>query len=253
VDKALSGLRALVTGAGRGIGRAVAERLAAGGAAVMCADLLADQARETAGRIRAAGGQAQAVAADVSQQADIDRMVAATVEALGGLDVLVNNAGVSTAGFIESVKDEDLERVFAVNLAGVLKVTRAAAPHLKKSPSGRIINLSSVEGIRGSGLVPVYSATKAGVLGLTRSNAIEFARSGVTVNAVCPGPIDTEMLAPLLAAPGFKDKCIKGIPLKRLGKPEDVAAAVAFFASPEAGFITGNALVVDGGMTVKAL
>ena len=253
MDKALSGLRALVTGAGRGIGRAIAERLAAGGAAVMCADVMAEQARETAERVRAAGGQAQSVAADVSRQADIDRMISETVAALGGLDVLVNNAGVSAAGFIEMVKDEDIERVFAVNLAGVLKVTRAAAPHLKQNARGRIINVSSVEGIRGSGLVPVYSASKAGVLGLTRSNAIEFARYGVTVNAVCPGPIDTDMLAPLLAAPGFKEKCLKGIPLKRLGRPEDVAAAVAFFASPEAGFITGNALVIDGGMTVKAL
>lgn len=249
----LKGARALVTGAGRGIGRAIAKRLAAGGARVAVADLFQDELDKTAGLIREAGGEAFTIIADVSKQEDVDRMVADTVKAFGGLDVLVNNAGVSTAGFIESVKDSEVERVLAVNLVGALRVTRAAAPHLKKSGRGRIINMSSVEGIRGSGLVPVYSSSKAGLLGLTRSNAIELARCNVTVNAVCPGPIDTDMLAPLTADARFREKVSKGVPLKRLGKPEDVAAAVAFFASEEAGFITGNALVVDGGMTVKAL
>ncbi|HUT52603.1 MAG TPA: SDR family NAD(P)-dependent oxidoreductase [bacterium] len=249
----LQGVRALVTGAGRGIGRAIAMRLAAGGARVAVADLFKDELERTAGLVREAGGEALTIIADVTKQDDVERMVAEAVKAFGGLDVLVNNAGVSTAGFIESVRDEDVERVLSVNLVGALRVTRAAAPHLKKSGRGRIINMSSVEGIRGSGLVPVYSSSKAGLLGLTRSNAIELARFNVTVNAVCPGPIDTDMLAPLMADPRFREKVSKGVPLKRLGKPEDVAAAVAFFASEEAGFITGNALVVDGGMTVKAL
>ena len=253
MEKSLEGVRALVTGAGAGIGRAIAARLAAAGARVAAADVRGDKARETAEQVRPAGGEVFAITADVSRQADVDRMVAETVAKLGGLDVLVNNAGVSAAGFIESVKDEDIERVLSVNLVGALRVTRAAAPHLKKSGRGRIINVSSVEGIRGSGLTPVYSSSKAGLLGLTRSNAIEFARAGVTVNAVCPGPIDTDMLAPLLAAPGFREKCMKGVPLKRLGRPEDVAGAVAFFAAAEASFITGNVLVIDGGMTVKAL
>ena len=173
--------------------------------------------------------------------------------ALGGLDVLVNNAGVSTAGFIESVPDSEIGRIFAVNLIGVLRVTRAAAPHLKKSGRGRIVNLSSVEGIRGSGLLPVYSASKAGVIGLTRSNAIELARFGVTVNALCPGPVKTEMLQGLLNDPKFLDKCVKGVPMRRLGEPEDIAGAAAFLASSESSFITGNTIVIDGGMTVKAL
>ena len=253
MENTLQGLGALVTGAGRGIGRAIAVRLAQGGCKVAAADLFEDELARTAGLIRECGGEVNTIIADVTKQEDVDRMVAEAVQALGGLDVLVNNAGVSAAGFIESVKDADVERVLGVNLIGALRVTRAAAPHLKKSGRGRIINVSSVEGIRGSGLVPVYSSSKAGLLGLTRSNAIELARFGVTVNAVCPGPIQTDMLAPLLAAEGFREKCIKGVPLKRLGKPEDVAGAVAFFASPEASFITGNILVIDGGMTVKAL
>ncbi len=249
----LEGVRALVTGAGRGIGRAIAFRLSDKGCKVAVSDLLADNANETAEGIADKGGQAVAISADVSKQADVERMVKEAASCLSGLDVLVNNAGVSTAGFIESVTDDDIERVLSVNLVGVLRVTRAAAPLLKASGRGRIINVSSVEGIRGSGLVPVYSSTKAGVLGLTRSNAIELARFGVTVNAVCPGPIQTHMLAPMLADEKFKEKCIRGVPMRRLGVPEDVAGAVCFFASLESSFITGQHLVIDGGMTVKAL
>jgi len=247
----LEGLRALVTGAAGGIGRAIARRLAAGGCRVAVADLKEAEIKETAALIKASGGEALAIIANVAAEAD--RLVKDTVAGLGGLDVLVNNAGVSTAGFIETIQDAEIQRVFEVNLLAALRLTRAAAPHLKKSGRGRIINVSSVEGIRGSGLLPVYSATKAGLIGLTRSNAVELARFGVTANAVCPGPIQTDMLAPLLADPKFKDKAIKGIPMRRLGTPDDVAGAVAFFASAEASFITGNVLVIDGGMTVKAL
>ena len=253
MSETLSGLRALVTGAGRGIGRAIALRLAEGGCRVAVADIQEEPLAETAALIRALGREAYAIRADVTVPADVERMVQETVKAFGGLDVLVNNAGVSYAAFLENVTDAEIERVFNVNLKGVLRLTRAAAPHLKKSGRGRIINLSSVEGIRGSGLLPVYSATKAGVLGLTRANAIELARFGVTVNAVCPGPIQTEMLKPLLSDEKYREKMLKGVPMRRLGVPEDVAGAVAFFASAEASFITGNVLVIDGGMTVKAL
>jgi 3-oxoacyl-[acyl-carrier protein] reductase len=180
-------------------------------------------------------------------------MVREAVEAFGGLDVLVNNAAVSSAAFIESVTDDEMHRILGVNLMGVIRVTRAAVPHLKQSGRGRIINISSVEGIRGSGLLPLYSSSKAGVIGVTRANAVELARFAVTVNAICPGPIQTDMLAPMLAEDHFKQKMLKGIPMRRLGVPEDVAGAVAFFASEESSFITGNVLVVDGGMTVKAL
>jgi len=249
----LKGVRALVTGAGSGIGRAIALRLAADAAKVAVADVKADRVQETAELIKKAGGETLALTANVSSQADVDRMVNDTAVAFGGLDVLVNNAGVSSASFIETCQDSEIDRVMSVNLVGVMKMTRAAAPHLKKSGRGRIINLSSVEGIRGSGLLPVYSASKAGVIGLTRANAIEFARFKCTVNAICPGPIQTEMLAPLIADEAARQKMIKGVPMRRLGVPEDVAGAVAFLASEEASFITANTIVIDGGMTAKAL
>ena len=249
----LEGVRTLVTGAGSGIGRAIARRLAAGGCRVAAADVQDDRASEVARTIRDEGGDALAIRADVAKQEDVDRMTLETVSAFGGLDVIVNNAGVGYAAFIESVQDPEIERVFGVNLVGVIRVTRAATPHLKESGRGRIVNVASVEGIRGSGLLPVYSATKAGVIGVTRANAVELARFRVTVNAVCPGPIQTEMLSPLLADEGYHKKLIKGVPMRRLGVPEDVAGAVSFFASEESSFITGNVLVIDGGMTVKAL
>ena len=249
----LKEVRALVTGAGSGIGRAIARRLAAGGCRVAAADIQEDRVSEVARMIRDEGGDALAITADVAKQEDVDRMTAETVSAFGGLDVVVNNAGVGSMGFIESVQDPEIERVFGVNLVGVIRVTRAATPHLKESGRGRIVNVASVEGIRGSGLLPVYSATKAGVIGMTRANAVELARFRVTVNAVCPGPIQTEMLSPLLADERYHEKLIKGVPMRRLGVPEDVAGAVAFFASEESSFITGNVLVIDGGMTVKAL
>ncbi len=249
----LKGVRALVTGAGSGIGKAIARRLAAGGCRVAATDVQEERVSEVARMIRDEGGDALAIAADVAKQEDVDRMTAETVSAFGGLDVVVNNAGVGSAAFIESVQDSEIERVFGVNLVGVIRVTRAATPYLKESGRGRIVNVASVEGIRGSGLLPVYSATKAGVIGVTRANAVELARFGVTVNAVCPGPIQTEMLSPLLADERYHEKLIKGVPMRRLGVPEDVAGAVAFFASEESSFITGNVLVIDGGMTVKAL
>ncbi len=249
----LKGVRALVTGAGSGIGKAIARRLAAGGCRVAATDIQEERVSEVARMIRDEGGDALAIRADVAKQEDVDRMTAETVSAFGGLDVVVNNAGVGSSAFIESVQDPEIERVFGVNLVGVIRVTRAATPHLKKSGRGRIVNVASVEGIRGSGLLPVYSATKAGVIGMTRANAVELARFGVTVNAVCPGPIQTEMLSPLLADERYHEKLIKGVPMRRLGVPEDVAGAVAFFASEESSFITGNVLVIDGGMTVKAL
>jgi 3-oxoacyl-[acyl-carrier protein] reductase len=249
----LEGVRALVTGAGNGIGRSIAMRLAAGGCKVAATDVQEERVAEVASQIRETGGDALAIRADVAKQADVDRMTAETLSAFGGLDVVVNNAGVGSAAFIEAVQDQEIERVFGVNLVGVIRVTRAATPHLKESGRGRIVNVASVEGIRGSGLLPVYSATKAGVIGMTRANAVELARFRVTVNAVCPGPIQTDMLSPLLADEKYHAKLIKGVPMRRLGVPEDVAGAVAFFASEESSFITGNVLVIDGGMTVKAL
>ncbi|MDD5711383.1 MAG: SDR family NAD(P)-dependent oxidoreductase [Smithellaceae bacterium] len=248
-----SSIAALVTGAGGGIGRAIAVRLAKAGYNVAVADVKEGGIRQTADLIKAAGREALAITADMSRTEDVEAMVVKTVAVFGRLDILVNNAGVSSAGFIEQVTDDELIRVYGVNLFGVLRATRAAAPYLRKSGRGRVINISSVEGIRGSGLLPVYSSTKAAVIGLTRANAIELARYGVTVNAICPGPIQTDMLAPLIADEPSRLKFIKGVPMHRLGVPEDIAGAVAFLASEESSFITGNAIVIDGGMTIKSL
>jgi 3-oxoacyl-[acyl-carrier protein] reductase len=244
---------ALVTGAAAGIGRAAALRLAADGCSVAATDIQPDRLRETASMITDAGGRCLAVVADMSQSGDIDRMVDEAASFLGGIDILVNNAGVGSIGFMEQITDDEIARVFGVNLFGVMRVIRAAVPYLKKSGRGRIINIASVEGIRGSGLLATYSSTKAGVIGLTKANAIELGRFGVTANAICPGPIQTEMLAPLIADPKTREKFIKGIAMRRLGVPEDVAHAISFLASEEASFITGQVLVVDGGMTVKSL
>ncbi len=247
----LEGVRVLVTGAGDGIGRAIALRFAKDRSRVGVADIRGDRAVQTAALISETGGEARAITADVTIQADVDRMVDEVVDAFGGLDVLVNNAGVTSGGFIESVSDEEIERVLNVNLIGVIRVTRAAVPYLKDGKRGRIINISSVEGLRGSGLLPLYGSSKAGVIGLTHANAVELARNGITVNAICPGPIQTELLAPLIAHEESRKKLLKAVPMRRLGLPEDVAGAVAFFASEEASFITGNELVIDGGLTIK--
>lgn len=249
----LKGVRALVTGAGSGIGRAIGLRLSRGGCRVAVSDVKPERVEETAELIRKAGGEALKIVADVSARLEADRMVAETVKAFGGLDVLVNNAGVSSAGFLEVALDSEIDRVLAVNLKALMYVTRAAASHLKKSGRGRIINLSSVEGIRGSGLLPIYGASKAGVIGLTRSNAVELARFGVTANAICPGIINTDLMAAAISDQKWVEKSVKGIPMRRLGEPKDIAGAVAFLASAEASYITGNVIVIDGGQTVKAL
>ncbi len=253
MNKEINNAAALITGAATGIGKAIAVRLSAEGCRVAVADVHEEGVRTTVDEIARQNGHAAGIVADITHQEDIDRMIQETLQAFGSIDILVNNAGVATAGFIDTVHDSEIERVFAVNLVGAIKVTRAAVPHIKKSNRGRIINISSVEGIRGSGLLPVYSSTKAGLIGLTRANAVELAPMGITVNAICPGPIQTEMLAPLIADENFKQKMIRGIPMRRLGVPEDVAAAVSFLASTGASFITGNVIVVDGGMTVKSL
>lgn len=244
---------ALITGAGMGIGRAIALRFAQEGYRVAVADIRAGEAEKTAAQIRRAGSEALAITADVASRQDVDRMTEEAAHFLGGIDILVNNAGVGSLGFLEQVTDEEMDRVFDVNLVGVIRATRAAVPHLKKSRRGRIINISSVEGLRGSAILPTYCVTKAGLLGLTRAAALELGRFGITVNALCPGPILTDMFAPLVAAEKDRERFIRAVAVRRLGVPEDVAHAAAFLASEGASFITGTTLVVDGGMTAKSM
>ena len=247
----LEGVNALITGAASGIGKAIALRFAKDGASVFISDINATRLEETVNQIKAAGGNASGALADVSKEDDVRNLAMLAAESMGGIDVLVNNAGTGTIGYMEQVTDIEIERVFGVNLTGVMRMTRACVPYLKKSGRGRIINMSSVEGIRGSGFLPVYCVTKSGVIGLTMANAIELARFSVTVNAICPGPIETDMLAPMISTDELRNKMVKAVPLKRLGKPEDIAGAALFLASEDAAFITGHSLVVDGGMTIR--
>jgi meso-butanediol dehydrogenase/(S,S)-butanediol dehydrogenase/diacetyl reductase len=243
--KRLEGRKALVTGGAGGIGRAVALRLAQEGAHVAVGDVDVAGAQETA---RQCGGAA--FRADVASEEDVRALVTETIRTLAGLDIVVNNAGVAAISSVEHLTDPDMRRILAVNLEGVIRVTRAAVPHLKASRFGRVINLGSVEALRGSALMAAYAASKGGVLAVTRANAVELGRHGITVNAICPGPIMTSMLQPLIAVDAMKTRIIEHTVLKRLGRPEEIAAAAAFLASDDAAYITGHELVVDGGLTV---
>jgi 3-oxoacyl-[acyl-carrier protein] reductase len=244
----LSGKVALVTGASRGIGAAIASRLASCGAAVAVnyagSEAAADQ---VVAAIEAAGGRAIALQADVSQPDACAGLVAVTIAELGGLDIVVNNAGITRDGLIVRMSDEDWSAVIGTNLTGVFNVTRAATRHLMKQRGGAIINVTSVVGLVGNAGQANYSAAKAGVIGLTKSVARELASRGVRVNAVAPGFIATDMTAEL--AENVRESVLREIALGRFGGAEDVANAVAFLASDESGYITGQTLAIDGGMT----
>ncbi len=239
---------ALVTGASQGIGRAVAEALAKAGATVAInyyPDQV-DKARAVADEIKALGRECMTVGADVSKRDDVEAMVAQVVEKFGRLDILVNNAGITRDQILIKMKDEDWYDVLNTNLTGVFYCCRAALRAMLKERWGRIINIASVVGITGNVGQANYAASKAGVIGLTKSLAKEVARRGITVNAIAPGYIETEMTEKLPER--AKEELLKLVPLGRPGKPEDVAAAVVFLASEDADYITGQVLRVDGGM-----
>jgi 3-oxoacyl-[acyl-carrier protein] reductase len=244
----LAGQIALVTGASRGIGRAIAEALAASGAKVVVNYASsADAAAEVVEGIEAAGGQAWAQQADVANEMEVEAMVKEVLEREGRVDVLVNNAGITRDGLLMRMKTADWQSVIDLNLTGVFLCTRAVSRTMLKARSGRIINITSVVGLMGNPGQANYSAAKAGVIGLTRSTAAEFASRGITVNAVAPGFIATDMTSDLNAEP-----ILAAIPLGRLGQPEEVAGAVRFLAAdPAAAYITGQVLAVDGGMVMR--
>ena len=245
----LDGKCALVTGASRGIGKAVALSLAAAGARValnFAGNVAAAEAVKA--EIEAAGGVAVLVQADVSDESAAQDMVKTAADALGGLDILVNNAGITRDGLLLRMKEEDWDAVLSTNLKGIFHCTKAAAKLMMKKRSGRIVNMASVVGLTGNAGQTNYAAAKAGVVGFSKAAAKELASRGITVNVVAPGFIETDMTAALSDA--AKEGALAGIPLGRMGKPEDVADAVLFLVSDRASYITGQVLKVDGGMVM---
>ena len=244
----MRGKVALVTGAGSGIGRATALRLAAEGARVACVDLVFERARDTARAIEAAGGEALALQADVTDETACASMVADTLARWQTLTTLVNSAGVRGEGRDAAPPPPEWGRVLATNLTGTYLASRAALPALSATGAGAITNLASIYGLVGGSLSPAYAASKGGVVILTRQMALQYAPA-VRVNCVCPGVIETPMTTPLLEEPAWREAILGRHPLKRFGRPEDVAAAILYLSSDEAAFVTGVALPVDGGYT----
>jgi len=242
----LTGKVALVTGSGRGIGQAIALRLAEAGAAVVINDVVEAPANETVEKIKAMNRQSIAVLADVSSSADVSRMVETVKNTYSKIDILVNNAGITRDQLLIRMTDEDWDRVLNIDLRSVFVCTRAVIRDMIKQRWGRIINISSIVGIAGNAGQANYASAKAGIIGFTRTMAKEVGSRNVTVNAVAPGFIDTEMTQKL--DDKQKAELKAHIPVGYLGSPRDVSEAVAFFASEEARYITGQVLSVDGGM-----
>lgn len=237
---------AIVTGASRGIGRCIAETLAAQGAKIVAVSRKAEDTVTLVDSINQQGGKALSVAADISCVDDVNRVVALAQETFGQIDILVNNAGVTKDALLARMKDDDWDVVIDINLKGAFLCSRAVAKVMSKQRYGRIINITSVVGQMGNIGQANYCASKGGLMGLTRSNARELARRNVTVNAVAPGFIETDMTSELPET--VRTEMLAQIPLGRFGAAQDVAAAVAFLASEQAGYITGQELSVNGGM-----
>ena len=250
---------ALVSGAGSGIGRATALGFAARGAKVVVADIDKGKAETVAGEISRAGGTALAITADAGAPAGIDAMIGGAVAAFGGLDILHNNAfgqpplpaGQSRLAFTADIDEKVWTHTIELGLTGVFRATKRAIPELLKRGGGAIVNTASISGLFADFAIGAYNAAKAGVINLTRVTAIEYASRGIRVNCVCPGAIDTPLLQPSLAIPGFAETTTAMIPMRRLGKPEEMANVVMFLASDLASYVTGAAVVADGGLTAQ--
>lgn len=248
INYGLEGKVALVTGAGGGIGRAAAEAFARSGASVMVSDVNEAGGAETVAMIEAAGGKAAFVRCDVSKADEVKAMVAATVEKFGGLDCAFNNAGINRITD-DQYDDAIWERDIAINLSGVMRCMREEAAVMLERGGGAIVNTASINGLVGNGGQPAYTAAKHGVVGLARHGALRWAKAGIRVNAVCPGVIETPMTAPLVQNPEMKALIDGMTPMGRMGQASEIAEAVVWLCSPAASFVTGHAMVVDGGAT----
>jgi NAD(P)-dependent dehydrogenase (short-subunit alcohol dehydrogenase family) len=248
----LEGKRAIVTGGGAGIGRAIAQRLADEGARVLVADLDADAADTVAAEL---GGDARGRRVDVTSEDDVAALVAAAVEAWGGLDVMVNNAGVGVAGPVTETSGEDWARIMAVNLTGTFHGMKAAIPAMRESGGGSVVNIASVAAVVGVKDRAAYSASKGGIYALTRAAALDHIEEGVRVNCVCPGTVDTPWIGRITA--GYEDPADARAQMQarqphgRFVAPEEIAAMVAYLAADEAGSVIGAAMIVDGGLTAR--
>jgi 3-oxoacyl-[acyl-carrier protein] reductase len=239
---------AVVTGAGRGIGRAIALKFAAEGADVVCVSRTAENSEKVAGEVRALGRKAWAHAVDVADSASVNAATEKILAEAGRVDILVNNAGVTRDGLLMRMSDADWDTVLDTNLKGAFLVTKAFSRTMLKQRAGRIINVASVIGLIGNAGQSNYSASKAGLIGFTKSMARELGSRSITVNAIAPGFIETDMTADI--KPEMKTEMLKQIPLGNFGQAEDVANAALFLASPAARYITGQVLTVDGGMVM---
>lgn len=258
----LQGKVAAITGAAAGIGRATGILFAEEGARLGIADVDSRSGEETANQIRATGVQAFFHKADVTSGRDVERFIRRIIQNFGRIDILVNNAGIAgPSGLLSELRERDWDRVLAVNLKGVYLCSKPVIPYMLRQNAGSIVNVASELGLVGSQSRPAYSASKGGVIALTRSMALQLAPHGIRVNCICPGATDTKLLREFIGGAREReairssqkkaDEILEEIPLRRLGKPEEIAHAALYLASDESSFVTGSALVVDGGSTAQ--
>jgi len=242
---------AIVTGSAQGIGRAIAKKLASGGARVLATDIQGEKVARVAEEIGEAGGIALPFGADVSNAVEVDQMVKLALDTYGQIDILVNNAGIYRTERVEEVSSELWDQVMGINAKGVFLGTKHAIPEMRNAGGGSIINISSVAGLVGNHISAAYSASKGAVRLLTKSTAIQYAKEGIRCNSVHPGTIETPMTADMLADQQYRQDRMERTPLGRLGTAQDVAYGVLYLASDESSFVTGSELVIDGGRTAQ--